>query len=118
MLQHDDNVNMMLSWYMKCKTHPANDFISRYSCKPTKPTCNPTIKNHTCDLTKLILKPYWSQNMTKTRSKTNLTLRVWFYSFLNKFRNKPKNELVPNDLKFLCKLHHDKLVYQNKFHNF
>ena len=29
------------------------------------------------------LEPYWSQNMTKTRSNTNQTLRVCFYLFLN-----------------------------------
>ena len=61
------------------------------------------------------MKPYWSQNMIKTRSNTNQTLRVCFYLFLNQFGNKPKNKLVPNDLKILCKLPHDKLVYQNKF---
>ena len=41
-----------------------------------------------------------------------------FIYFWIKFGNKPKNDLVPNDLKILCKLPHDKLVYQNKFHNF
>ena len=56
--------------------------------------------------------------MTKARSNTNQTLRVCLYLFLNKFGIKPKNELVPNDLQILCKLPHDKLVYQNKFHNF
>ena len=52
------------------------------------------------------------------RSNTNQTLRVCLYLFLNKFGIKPKNELVSNDLKILCKLPHDKLVYQNKFHKF
>ena len=70
MLQYDDNVNMMLSWYMKCNNTLNTTFLRDTVVDQNQLTLTSRVYDLS-DLTKLILKPYWSQNMTQTRSNPN-----------------------------------------------
>ena len=71
MLQYDDNVNMMLSWYMKCN-HTLNTTFLRDTVVSQQIYLTLTSRVYDLsNLTKLILKPYWSHNMTQTRSNPN-----------------------------------------------
>ena len=105
----------MLSRYMKCKNTPNTIFLHGTVNKTNLQSYHqePHMWLDQMDLETLLVTKH-DQN----KINTNQTLRVYLYLFLNKFGIKPKNELIPNYLKILCKLPHDKLVYQNKFHNF
>ena len=67
MIQHDDNVNMMLSWCMKCNNTLNTTFLRDTVVDQNQLTLTSRVYDLS-DLTKLILKPYWSQNMIQTRS--------------------------------------------------
>ena len=70
MLQHDDNVNMMLSWCMKYNNTLNTTFLRDTVVDQNQLTITSRVYDLS-DLTQLMFKPYWSHNMTQTRSNPN-----------------------------------------------